>query len=55
MSAPCDWDQESYCWEGCGQSATHSRLYTVSEEGHEISLLVCCDHAVDTQQPEGTK
>lgn len=34
----------AYCWEGCGQPATHE-LPLGMNHGHEVIALVCEDHA----------
>lgn len=49
MQAPCDWDQESFCWicpdEGEHTPASHRRL--VSAIGEDpIVQMVCCRHSM---------
>lgn len=45
MSAPCDWDQESYCTEdGCLAPATHERPEGMAGDALVVAL-VCCEHA----------
>ena len=34
-----------YWWDGCGQPATHERLVGITSSGHEVTELVCADHA----------
>lgn len=43
--SPCDWDGESYCVEGCGEPATHRRIYGWSDDA-PVMELVCCIHAI---------
>jgi hypothetical protein len=38
---PCDWDQESYCINSCGNPTTHSNLVGIAGET-ELTELVCC-------------
>lgn len=54
MSAPCDWDHESYCVEpGCHRPASHRRPVGATTVAHSIDPdglasvveLVCCGHA----------
>lgn len=45
MSAPGDWDGESYCIiDGCHEPATHERLVGMAGDA-EVVELVCCEHA----------
>ena len=47
MSAPCDWDHESYCVEpGCRRPAAHRRLSGMVGDTPVVEL-VCCGHAAE--------
>jgi hypothetical protein len=46
VTAPVDWDQESYCVvEGCGQPAVHRILIGMDDGGVAVYEMVCCLHA----------
>jgi len=38
---PCDWDQESYCINRCGNPATHTNIIGVLDENF-LTELICC-------------
>lgn len=45
-TGPVDWDQESYCIEGCGNPATHRRLVGMVDDV-PLYEMICCEHAVE--------
>lgn len=51
ISAPCDWDQESYCCvDGCDRAASHQRL-TGMLDALPVVEMQCCWHAAENTDP----